>query len=521
MSPCSRQRLHAELGHVSHSEFSHPARARRRAIPSVFRHGLPYSKTLSAHTSCVNTLAFSNGDGRWLASGGDDPTILLWDFHQDNVAQPSHKFIGPKANVFALAFSATNQYLYSGDTDNVILQYDLSRLPAATTGKCWTPNYENEHHTDTIRAISCHPEQNELFLSASEDGCIILHDTRIPTRHRRAVATLQHSASFNGVQYHPIMHNLFATADQRGALCLRDVRMAFGPLTQRSNEGIVQTYVTTISKPSISSHMSNPEISSITFNTTGTKLAATMLHFLPTIYSINDPFPVATCSGKNLPDGTAAPQGEKTYSNSTTIKHGSFGGPTGDEYYSAGSDDFRAYIWELPSLSTLLERRETIEFEKWSTAGDPDMIGFTTGMTEPCVPVEIDTPLCRLAGHKSIVNTTLMHPHLLHTVTAGIERHIVLHSPTPISPCADDMHLTPTNVRAVPDNNLERRHRAIRLALGLEDPNPDADDEDAIALFDEIVRSEGNGDVFQLRQWNPDMAEDDDDDTVGDDGFLT
>lgn len=61
-----------------------------------------------------------------------DRHVILWDFHQDDIKKPSWQFSGPQvyltsscfsfqrqslryfqANVFTLAFSATNQYLYS------------------------------------------------------------------------------------------------------------------------------------------------------------------------------------------------------------------------------------------------------------------------------------------------------------------------------------------------------------------------------------------------------------------------
>lgn len=59
-------------------------------------------------------------------------------------------------------------------------------------------------------------------------------------------------------------------------------------------------------------------------------------------------------------------------------QHGSFGGPglDGDEYYSAGSDDFRAYVWKIPSTETLLEARETLSSEDWHGGEAP----ITTGL---------------------------------------------------------------------------------------------------------------------------------------------
>lgn len=43
-------------------------------------------------------------------------------------------------------------------------------------------------------------------------------------------------------------------------------------------------------------------------------------HYLPTIYALNDAFPLAVCSGNNLPDGTPASPDDGKYANSCTIK---------------------------------------------------------------------------------------------------------------------------------------------------------------------------------------------------------
>jgi WD repeat-containing protein 22 len=91
------------------------------------------------------------------------------------------------------------------------------------------------------------------------------------------------------------------------------------------------------------------------------------------------------------------------------------------------------------------------------------------------------------SGHKSIVNSVLFHPSLLHIVTAGIERHVILHSPTKSSPCAKNLELTPASVRALPEGTREDRarfFRAISLGLGTNEMEEDAE---TIALFDEYV----------------------------------
>lgn len=87
------------------------------------------------------------------------------------------------------------------------------------------------------------------------------------------------------------------------------------------------------------------------------------------------------------------------------------------------------------------------------------------------------------------MNSVLFHPSLLHIVTSGIERHVILHSPTKSSPCAQDLTLTPTTVRTLPVSSTDdhsRFLRAMSLGLGTGDLSEEAE---TIALFDECVLS--------------------------------
>ena len=56
----------------------------------------------------------------------------------------------------------------------------------------------------------------------------------------RSQCTLQETTELTGVQYHPEAPDVFVTSGDNGQVCLRDVRMAFGPRSNRSNNGIVQ-----------------------------------------------------------------------------------------------------------------------------------------------------------------------------------------------------------------------------------------------------------------------------------------
>jgi hypothetical protein len=107
-----------------------------------------------------------------------------------------------------------------------------------------------------------------------------------------------------------------------------------------------------------------------------------------------------------------------------------------------------------------------------------------------CQPHSLTTPQ-RASGHLSIVNTVIMHPTMPHIVTAGVERHILVHSPTSSSPCVQDMEPTDTFVRQIPEETSRDRSRYIR-ALTEEHPTlrteEDPENEwETILLFDQCV----------------------------------
>ncbi|KAF9262873.1 WD40 repeat-like protein [Marasmius fiardii PR-910] len=492
-------------------------RTQHKASQSIFDHGFPYSYKLSSHVSCVNALAFSRNDGRFLASGGDDLNIQLWDFHQENVTTPCHTFVGPLQNIFCLDFSSSNRFLLAGGVDFQVYQYDISRLGSTLTREeNRAVGFFREH--DCIREITCHPFQDELFIVASDSGRITLHDLRIqpPSIMGRAQDAIQLEVEVTGVQYHPQTEHLFVTSDGQGNVCLRDTRMAFGMRSERSSgNGVVMNYNTKISKRSLK-HLSNPESSSVSFNAEGNQIAVTMLHYYPTIYGISDPNPVAICTGRNSPDGTPVPTAsERSYSNSCTMKHGCFGGPPdnpGLSYYCAGSDNFCGYLWQIPSVEELAIRREEVAYQDWYRE-DSQTIGFSKGLeSNRYLPLELSTPTTVLKGHNSIVNTTLIHPVLPLIATAGIERDIRLHSPTKSAPFKNEMEISPTEVRRLTeDDDPERTRRAVlgslfRDAAGY-DFERDREEVTTVALFDGILRIEGQADPFEVRRWVPDNAD--------------
>jgi WD40 repeat protein len=81
---------------------------------------------LWGHGGEVYTLAFSpDKAGRWLASGGEDSTVKVWDSHTGKVV---HTFRGHTGLVSSVAFSPDGRRLVSGSRDSRIKVWDLTPL---------------------------------------------------------------------------------------------------------------------------------------------------------------------------------------------------------------------------------------------------------------------------------------------------------------------------------------------------------------------------------------------------------
>ncbi|KAH6912682.1 WD40-repeat-containing domain protein [Coprinopsis sp. MPI-PUGE-AT-0042] len=463
--------------------------------------------------------------------GGDlhaDLRVKLWDFHQDDVTQPTVDFVGARANIFSLAFSAQDKWLYAGGACEALFRYDMSTVAEDVISRSPQATYiDSDGH---IRSISCHPLNEDLALTASEDGCVRRYDGREFNGLCGPGSTLELHSEATGALYHPTIPHLFLTSTSQGAVHLRDERMAFG--SGRRGQGIVQTYSTRLTKRSRSYQVS-AEASSIAFDQDGSKFAVTFVGFFPTIYSTSDPHPIAICSGKITPEGHPIDPLERSYINSSTMKHGSFGalGQSSDTFYGAGSDDFRAYLWKIPSIAKLVEWRNEISAVDWAASSresetigksptngnlaftEPNQIPFTEGFAKSkIIPLDISQPFCRLTGHRSIVNMVVIHPQFLHVATCGIEKDVLLHSPTSGSPCTQDLERSPTSVRSLPVEGEEDRAAYVRALMGIES---EENEEATIRMFDHILREDihRNGIFETRRKYTGDSSEYDSEDT--------
>ncbi|MFC4908661.1 WD40 repeat domain-containing serine/threonine protein kinase [Actinomadura gamaensis] len=77
-------------------------------------------KTLSGHTQGVRNIAFSP-DGRYLASGSDDSTVIIWDVAAGNAARTLR---GHTSSVLGVAFSPDGRTVASAALDRTVRLWD-------------------------------------------------------------------------------------------------------------------------------------------------------------------------------------------------------------------------------------------------------------------------------------------------------------------------------------------------------------------------------------------------------------
>ncbi len=143
-------------------------------------------RALSGHAGWIKSLAISD-NGEWIASGSNDRTIRIWNVASGSLVKTLSAHGGP---VETVAFSPNTRILASGSADNTIRVWDLSSSRELQS---------LEGHTGWITTLAFSSD-SKLLVSGSADRSIKIWDTtswtntRTLTKHSDSITALAFNA---------------------------------------------------------------------------------------------------------------------------------------------------------------------------------------------------------------------------------------------------------------------------------------------------------------------------------------
>ncbi|KAL5009193.1 hypothetical protein ScPMuIL_014774 [Solemya velum] len=266
-----------------------------------------YQQDLKGHYGCVNAIEFSNGEGDYIASGGDDRRVMLWNVigalsgRCDPVTMKGEH----NSNIFCLAYDTHNNKIFSGGNDEQVIVHDIK------TGQ----TVDVFMHDDVVYGLSADPVNEHVFASACDDGRILVYDIREPP-NTDPFCLASYTSSMHAVMYNPMDPRLIASANAKEGIGLWDIRHPRTCMIRYSGQYTQQSFM------------------SVRINRLGDKIIGLRRRFPPVLFHINSSKPLCEFD-------------QTGYYNSCTMKSCSFAGDR-DQYILSGSDDFSLYMWRIP-----------------------------------------------------------------------------------------------------------------------------------------------------------------------------
>ncbi|KIM89364.1 hypothetical protein PILCRDRAFT_60971, partial [Piloderma croceum F 1598] len=121
-------------------------------------HDWPTVRTIMVVDNGFYSVTFSP-DGRHIASGSSDNTIMVWDAQTGNII--SGPFKGHTSGIYSVAFSPDSVHVILGSADNTIIIWD------AQTGNVISGPFLG--HTESIKSVTFSPDSRHIVSGSSDD----------------------------------------------------------------------------------------------------------------------------------------------------------------------------------------------------------------------------------------------------------------------------------------------------------------------------------------------------------------
>ncbi|CAF1986314.1 unnamed protein product [Rotaria magnacalcarata] len=352
----------------------------------------------NGHSGCVNALDFSS-DGIFLASGGDDKRVVLWNMTDTlfdaSYRPPTTLTATHLSNIFSIKFDNQNRRIISAGNDEQILVHDIEKQHQGLNSGHADELVDVFLESSPVNCLSVQPQQNDVFIAATEDGHVHLYDLRSAlsaAEHDQPSTVVAESfdGSFHSCIFHPQQTFLVATANARQGIELYDIRLS------RSSVLRYGTTTSSIDKTTNSNDDDDIEGMSVTFNSNGSLLYALRRRLPPVLFKLHEPHAFCQFDADN-------------FVNLCTMKAGCFVGDH-DQYIASGSDDFNVYIWRVPND----DDTKTLQLHSRSNLSSDHFV-WNAHMI--------------LHGHRSVVNQVRYSPRIHTLVSSGVEKVIKMWTP--------------------------------------------------------------------------------------------